>query len=344
MSEKARNESTDYGANEHQQEEIDRNELSPGAQLSGRRQELNLSIEQIANQLNLAPRQIQAIESDNYAALPGMATARGFIRAYAKLLNVDAAPLLQAVARETTDAEKAVPLRRDLPAIHFTENRLSSPGRQRWRARTAFVMVLLVLLAGGLFVGGQVGMTPVLPTSLQSVFQFGKGNESTVSIPVRMPENGATDSQEAMSNTLPVEEKLAAGIASDPAGGEDATRRDETVGGGPINEVGEKIEPSKEQPVSVADTVVPPVSTPAADTKDLLTLKLREDSWIEIRRADNSVLVAALLKAGTTESFKIAGPVAMTVGNAAGVDVALRGKPVELKSAARSNVARLSLK
>jgi cytoskeleton protein RodZ len=70
---------------------------------------------------------------------------------------------------------------------------------------------------------------------------------------------------------------------------------------------------------------------------------MRQDSWIEIRRANNSAMVSRVIKAGTTESFKLTGPVALTVGNANGVDATLRGAPLELRAKAKNNVARLKL-
>jgi cytoskeleton protein RodZ len=334
MSDTAKNEVTDHEEQRHQPEEMVGNELSPGAQLSARRQALNWSIEDVASQLNLAPRQIQAIEMDNYAALPGMASVRGFIRSYAKLLGVDAAPLLQVVAKEATPAEEAVPLRRALPPIRFPENRLSSPSRRRLLPRTAFVMLLLGLLAGGLFVMQQNGMQSLLPTSLQ----FGTGNAPTVSIAlgrVETVEKDKTTTGDAHAGP----QQHTTGSAPNSSESGNAKKQDIAV-----------IEAAATgvmlvaQPVAAGDAVVSPVGATSADTKDILMLKLHEDSWIEIKRSDNSTLVSALFKAGTTESFKITSPVAMTVGNAAGVDATLRGKPIELKADAKSNVARLTLK
>jgi len=50
------------------------------------------------------------------------------------------------------------------------------------------------------------------------------------------------------------------------------------------------------------------------------------------------------VKAGSTEQLQIAEPTTLTLGNAAGVDVIFRGSPLEIKSDAKNNVARLSLK
>jgi len=91
-------------------------------------------------------------------------------------------------------------------------------------------------------------------------------------------------------------------------------------------------------------------SSPVADnltvskSKDLLRLNFREDSWVEIRRADKTTVISRLLKAGTTEAFDITEPVTLVIGNAAGVDASLRGAKLDLEADSSSNVARLNLK
>jgi cytoskeleton protein RodZ len=72
-------------------------------------------------------------------------------------------------------------------------------------------------------------------------------------------------------------------------------------------------------------------------------LKVRQDSWIDVRAGNNS-LISRLVKAGSTEQLQIAEPTSVILGNAAGVDVIFRGSPLEIKSDAKNNVARLSLK
>ncbi len=83
------------------------NTTSLGERLAAERNVREWTIEYVASQLNLAARQIQALENENYAALPGMASVRGFVRAYAKLLKVDPAPLIALIASETNCAQSA---------------------------------------------------------------------------------------------------------------------------------------------------------------------------------------------------------------------------------------------
>ena len=60
------------------------------------RERMGLSVDEVASRLRLMPRQVQALESGNVDALPGPAFVRGFLRNYAKLLEIDAEPLLEA--------------------------------------------------------------------------------------------------------------------------------------------------------------------------------------------------------------------------------------------------------
>ena len=67
----------------------------PGHFLRDAREGRNLTVFEVAQFLKFSPRQIEAIEADDYAVLPPGATfLRGFVRGYAKLLKMDPAPLL----------------------------------------------------------------------------------------------------------------------------------------------------------------------------------------------------------------------------------------------------------
>jgi cytoskeleton protein RodZ len=94
-----------------------------------------------------------------------------------------------------------------------------------------------------------------------------------------------------------------------------------------------------------ADAIKPASGESAPGEKDVLVIDFRSDSWMELRRAgDGKSMVSKVFKAGTTETFETSGPVTLIIGNASGVDVSYRGKPVEVKSAQGNNVARLNLK
>ena len=65
-----------------------------GATLAQAREASGLSVAEVAKRLRLSISQIEALEADAYDKLPGPTFARGFIRNYARLLQIDSTPLL----------------------------------------------------------------------------------------------------------------------------------------------------------------------------------------------------------------------------------------------------------
>jgi cytoskeleton protein RodZ len=65
-----------------------------GARLKWERERAGLAATDVAARLRLHLNQVRAIEREDLAALPETAYVRGFVRSYARVLNLDAAPLL----------------------------------------------------------------------------------------------------------------------------------------------------------------------------------------------------------------------------------------------------------
>ncbi len=70
---------------------------SVGRQLREARERLGMSVEEVVAKIKIAQRQIVALEADDFQSLPETAFMRGFVRSYAKLLQLDAQPLLDAL-------------------------------------------------------------------------------------------------------------------------------------------------------------------------------------------------------------------------------------------------------
>jgi cytoskeleton protein RodZ len=298
--------------------------LGPGAQLAARREQLNWTIEHVANQLNLAARQIQAIEDDNYAALPGMASVRGFIRAYAKLLKMDATPLLQIIAHEASPTSLQ-PLGPALATTPFSESRLSSMSK-RLPSQLMTAVLVLVVLAGLVLVGQRMGLISSWPESLSLKIDQGLA-----------PFSGSDGASRADASTAAVSTVVVPEI---PGSVGDIVVKTEPVAAHPVDPVA----PPAITPAPIVKAPVVSVGGPPVNTKDSLVLTVREKSWIEIRRPDQTILLSRLVKAGEVETLKVTGPLTLAVGNAAGVDATLRNKPIDLQSEAKGNVVRLNLK
>lgn len=124
----------------------------PGEFLVARRKQMKLSIGEVSARVRLASRQIVALEENDFGALPGMATVRGFIRSYAKLLGLDPEPLVAMLKHEPNPAFEPMVVRRPLPASRFNSRRyapsmLHRPGARRLAGFAAVVLVFVGTLA-----------------------------------------------------------------------------------------------------------------------------------------------------------------------------------------------------
>jgi cytoskeleton protein RodZ len=68
-----------------------------GAALRAARERMGMSVDEVAGRLKFAPRQIIALENGELDQLPQLAFTRGFVRSYARLLQIDEKPLLDAL-------------------------------------------------------------------------------------------------------------------------------------------------------------------------------------------------------------------------------------------------------
>lgn len=312
---------TDKGSTfDAEQERTEQNVISPGVQLAVFRQQRGWTVEQVASQLNLAPRQIAALESDDYPALPGMPIVRGFIRAYAKLLKVDSAPMLEALGGQTVLSSESLAPRQTLSAP-FSEARLPIMGQRQGTMSKWVFGFLLVLLAGVAFWatqqrGGVTASTQLPSSEVKERPASGQDtDEAVISDETSMNANQAEAEAPPQAETVPE-------LALQPAS---------------------EIPSTNETPVDAAPVIA--ASPQESSLADALVFKMREESWLEVRRTkDDSIVVSRLAGTGETESVRMTDPVTVVVGNAAGVDVTLRGKPVELNASTRTNVARLNFK
>ncbi len=115
---------------------------SAGSHLRAAREAAGLSLDQVAQQLKLAPRQVRALEDEAFDELPGRTFTRGFVRNYARLLGLDAATLIALLP----DAAHAPSL--ESPPLQSTLARMGElPSAQRRPASFGRWLIPLILVA-----------------------------------------------------------------------------------------------------------------------------------------------------------------------------------------------------
>lgn len=90
--------------------------VGPGARLAQVRQAAQFSVDDIASRLHLRSDIIHHIERDDYSDMPSFVFVRGYLRAYAKLLGLNADEIIEKFDDMAIDEPESERLVRQLPA------------------------------------------------------------------------------------------------------------------------------------------------------------------------------------------------------------------------------------
>lgn len=298
-----------------------------GAQLRAAREAAGLKVSELARLLRLGERQIEALEQGDWSSLPGSTFVRGFVRNYARAVQLDAAPLLAQLEGET----KLVAPPLELPvSTHVT-----MPGQGRALNKdvltvAAGLVLVLAAVAAYFFLPDEfwIQKPPAqvqLPLETQPVPVPAPGEP--LFPPAETP--GAAGSQEvAPPASAPVEVK--------PAAAAPAT----VVNPAPAQPAPLPVAPVAPAPAAPA-AVLPSAPVPTGGVT--ASFSFARDSWVEVRDKDNNLIVSRLHQAGSTRDISGVPPLSIVVGNASHVKLQYKGKDVPLQPNAESDVARLTL-
>lgn len=266
------------------------------------------SVQEVASHLKLTVRQVQAMEEGAIEQLPGLAFARGFVRNYARLLDLDPARYLGALEPVQVSPQSLDSPMEDLGRLPGG----SAIGRYPALPAAALTLALLVLVVCGWYFGW-----------------FEPREEASLADVVAQSEARAATGGDA-----------SAVLASAPVAA--------SVVSAPVAAVSEPIAASAPavQPATIAQSAPQAaVSAPLAAGEQRVRFNFSGDSWVEVRDNGGKVIFSRLNPAGSETEVQGAGPLSITIGNAAQVTATVNGKAFNIQPfiAAGKTVARFKL-
>lgn len=284
--------------------------LSAGSQLQSAREAAGLSLDSLSQTLKVATAKLASLEAGRLDELPSPMFTRALASSVCRVLNIDPAPVLSQLPQS------------DQFSFERAQSGLNAPFRASQarpmtvvlkQLKNPLVLVVLALLLGAL----ALVLVPSIP-------------------PLDNLVNGLKGGAEAPANaTVTTSLVKAAPVAT--------TAANTTVGSSGIA-------PSLVPATSavVASDVASPSLTPAAslrtDVPGVIGFKARAAVWIEVTDARGRTPLRRLVNAGEVVQVDGTPPMVAVVGRADVVDVEVRGKPLDITTRAKDNVARFEVK
>jgi cytoskeleton protein RodZ len=299
-----------------------------GAVLRDARESQKLSVEEVCSRLRLSDKQINALESDDFSIFGSAIFARGFIKGYAKILNLDSQPLLDAHLRMFPQDQSQ--------SITYKADDVVKSGGGSFIKFVALILGVLLIVAVVVWVAYKVW-------AYQSNTNVADNSTPAVSV-----------EQNVTSEPLP-EAALPAAERETPANNESTVteialpKAKETVDVTPKPEVKSPTEKPKE-PAQLVDSV----KSDSAKSEFVKTqtvavgsvkvkLVLTGSSWIGVQDKNGKTVFSKLAKAGTEEYVEGVPPLKFHIGNASATQVIFNGEAIDLAPSTYNNMARITV-
>ena len=281
-----------------------------GAILAQAREAAGLSVQDVALQLRLAPRQVTAIERDDFASLPGRTFVRGFVRNYARLLKLDVDAILAALPGDGAAALDRPSLAATTRAIgELPSERAARPGAAKW----AIPLVLIAIVA------------------IAALYEFSRPPAPVATTPPAAPAPPPAAEPSPSASPAPQADAQPGGPPPVSLAGTSTTSLPNPVAAGATA-------------ASSAPATAAPSASPAAQgAPNQLNVRFHGTSWIEVRDRSGNIVLSMTGNDGTSREIAIASPGEITVGNVAAVEASWRGRRLDLATQAKQNVARVRL-
>ncbi|WP_053123529.1 RodZ family helix-turn-helix domain-containing protein [Pseudomonas sp. P1.31] len=331
------------------------NRVNPGETLRQARESNGWSLAEVALKLNLTVTSLGNLEAGAFDKLPGHTFARGYIRAYAKLLGMDQTVLVQQFDQSTgTDSQGS--------NVHAL-GRIEEPVRVSHTILRIVSLLLLIAVIGGGFVWwqDQTSLRTKDFTSLTPEHVEVEGADGTTQIhPIDEPEDQAVAEGQAEGATalaLPQSETTAESTGAEAAAPATSTApatptAPAVAPSAPVHTpapvVATPATPAPAVPATPAPTTTAPIAPSVAPVAPVagdgqVSMQFVADCWTQVTDGSGKVLFSGLKRKG--DSLAVAGkpPFAVRLGYARGAQVSYNGQPVDVAPFTSGETARLKL-
>lgn len=311
-----------------------------GSLLRQAREAAGMHVSSLADVLKVPVAKLQALEADDWQALPDAVFTRSVALSICKALQVDAAPVMALLPKSAATQKFTAPgpginepfRDKAVRSVHDTPN---PGGAWKWLA-----LALLAGAGGGVWYFAQKqDLRDAVVASVQERSERAMGtSQSAHTVDVAPPEVPAAEPVAAQEPVAPAAAEAAApAVAAVPALAAVA----EAPTAPAASAAPAAVAPAAAAPV---EPVAAAAATPAAAAgQATLRIQARAATWIQVR-GGGKVLEQKTLNAGEFFETQAPKPLSVVIGRADAAEVQVGGAAFDLGAVARENVARFEVK
>lgn len=313
--------------------------VSAGQLLREAREGRHMSIQALASALKVPVAKLQALEDDRWDLLSDVVFARAVALSICRVLQIDSAEILALLPKAGVSKLSTNPEGINTPFKDKTLRSSMSSGSDSGRGRAVKLLAVLAIVV----VGG-AGLYFV-PQWTQSEVDAAAVHPSNVDIASSALVSAIESTQAApavVAAAQPVAESAAVAPAA-PAAPESASAL--LVAALPDNTAAAPVPPTAPVAAPQPATVpTPAVDAPVAAAKRALRIAVTEQAWVQVRNAQQQVVMEKIMSAGDVYETDAARPLSVVIGNASVSNVEIDGVALDLARSSKNNVARFEVK
>ena len=286
-----------------------------GEQLRAARKARLLEVVDVAQTLKLGARQVEALENGDWQSLPGHTFVRGFVRNYARLVQIDSGPLMTQLDGILQKPADGLALSEAKPASMPAGVSFGAPRRDRMVVIFGLLLVVAAALTYFLLAKDLSSLRETAQTAIDSLARKSEP-EASVS---KAPAEPASVTPVA----APTEPIFPPGTTPQQVMNPQA------------------LTPPEQLSPAVTPSAADKPNTTAGEAQ--LHFVVDKESWVEVRDRDGKVVLSERFMPGADRAVNGQGPLTLVIGYSPGVKLYWRGELIDLVPHAKGDVARLVL-
>ncbi|MBU6952565.1 RodZ domain-containing protein [Hahella sp. HN01] len=300
----------------------------PGSRLRQARESLGWSIPETAERLHVIPRYVKAIEDGEHSQLPGLVFLKGYVRAYARLVNLSEDRVIEDLEQELSLEDGGFTEERSASTPSFEEKPKSGGG--------LWLIILALAVAAGLIYFFLSGRELVPSEKAESTVQEAETSVKNLAV-------SGDDSGDVVEPLVPADEQDTSGTEAEPMQLDSSSREEDDQEPSPEDfiqpeDVGASEPSTSEQPLVATEVPVAAEPAPSAASespapqtaigKVAVRATFIGDCWFDLRDKSNNRVVG-LYRQGDVVDFQGEYPLRFIIGAVDAVKLEVNGNPLD---------------